>query len=263
LAELGINVVHELPGVGQNYQDHLEVGIYGRTREPISLFGHDRGFAALRHGAQWVLFRSGLMTSNVVESGGFFDVDGDGRAEIQFHVLPVLVGDSDRAPLAFHGITLNPYLLAPKSRGRLKLRSRDPLALPLLDAGALAHNGDVNVLCEGVRLARRILRAPSLQALVSEEVEPDGRPSDDSPAGIEAKVRKYAKTVYHPGGTCRMGKDPMAVVDPHLRVCGVGGLRVADVSVMPAIPRGNTNAGTIMIAERAADFIRRDTSNRM
>lgn len=263
LSSLGIKLVRDLPGVGQNYQDHLEVAVYGRTHRPISLFGQDKGLAALKHGAQWLFFRSGLMTSNVVESGGFFDVDGDGRADIQFHVLPVLVGDADRAPLSFHGVTLNPCLLAPKSRGRLWLRSADPLQLPRLDAGALTDPDDVAVLVEGVRLARRILKAPSLSALVSEEVEADGAACDESSAGVEAKVRRYAKTVYHPGGTCRMGKHSMAVVDNELRVHGVDGLRVADVSVMPTIPRGNTNAGTIMIAERAAAFIKAATTNRL
>jgi choline dehydrogenase len=262
LSALGIKPVHALPGVGQNYQDHLEVGVYGRTREPISLFQQDKNLSALRHGAQWMFFRSGLMTSNVVESGGFFDLDADGRPEIQFHVLPILVGDEDRHPLQFHGVTLNPCLLAPKSRGRVRLRSPNPLDLPELDASALTHPHDVSVLCDGVRLARRILVAPSLKALVSEEVEPDGGPVDDSEAGIETKVRRYAKTVYHPGGTCRMGTDPMSVVDTELRVHGVDGLRVADVSIMPTIPRGNTNAGTIMIAERAADFIKRGSGNR-
>jgi choline dehydrogenase len=177
LAQIGIEVVHDLAGVGQNYHDHLEVGVYGSTRAAISLFGQDRGLAALTHGAQWMFFRSDRMISNVVESGGFFDVDGDGRAEIQFHVLPVLVGDVDREPLALHGVTLNPCLLAPKSRGHVRLRSRDPHALPELGAGALTHDDDVRALCEGVRIARRILRAPSLAALVATEVEPDGGPA--------------------------------------------------------------------------------------
>ncbi|KQP23408.1 GMC family oxidoreductase [Pseudorhodoferax sp. Leaf267] len=252
---LGIPVVRDLPGVGRNYQDHLEVPVYGKTREPISLFGQDKGLSALRHGAQWVLFKSGLMTSNVVESGGFFDLDGDGRADVQFHVLPVLVGDVGREPPMVHGITLNPCQLAPKSRGELRLRSKDPLDLPWLDAGALADEDDVRVLREGVRLARRILRAPSLAALVSEEIEPVPELAGDDDATIDARVRHFVKTVYHPGGTCKMGIDREAVVDPQLRVHGLQGLRVADVSVMPAIPRGNTNAGTIMVAERAAHFI--------
>ncbi len=255
LQALGIPVVKDLAGVGRNYQDHLEVPVYGQTREPISLFGHDKGLSALKHGAQWVLFKTGLMTSNVVESGGFFDLDGDGRADVQFHVLPVLVGDVERLPPMVHGLTLNPCLLAPKSRGELRLRSADPLALPWLDAGALAEEDDVRVLREGVRLARKILAAPSLAALVSQEIEPLPEFAGDDDATIDARVRHYAKTVYHPGGTCKMGTDPQAVVDTRLRVHGLRGLRVADVSVMPAIPRGNTNAGTIMIAERAADFI--------
>ncbi len=255
LQALGIPVQRDLPGVGRNYQDHLEVPVYGQTRAPISLFGQDRGLRALRHGAQWLLFKTGLMTSNVVESGCFVDIDGDGRAEIQFHVLPVLVGDVDRAPPMVHGITLNPCLLAPKSRGTLRLRSPDPRALPLLDAGALADPDDVRVLREGVRLARRILHAPSLAALMRHEIEPLPELAGDDDATLDARVRRYAKTVYHPGGTCRMGHGADAVVDTQLRVHGLHGLRVADVSVMPTIPRGNTNAGTIMIAERAAAFM--------
>lgn len=255
LQSLGIPVVRDLAGVGRNYQDHLEVPVYGQTRSPISLFGQDKGLSALKHGAQWVLFKTGLMTSNVVESGGFFDIDGDGRADVQFHVLPVLVGDVDREPPMVHGVTLNPCLLAPKSRGELRLRSPDPLALPWLDAGALAEEDDVRVLREGVRLARRILGAPSLAAMVRHEIEPLAEFAGDDDATIDLRVRHYAKTVYHPGGTCKMGTDSQAVVDARLRVRGLQGLRVADVSVMPTIPRGNTNAGTIMIAERAADFI--------
>ncbi len=256
LKKQGIPVVKDLPGVGKNYQDHLEVPVYGKTREPISLFGQDRGLKALWHGAQWVMFKTGLMTSNVVESGGFFDLDEDGRADVQFHVLPVLVGDVDREPPKVHGITLNPCLLAPKSRGELRLRSNDPLDLPWLDAGALAEEEDVIVLRNGVRLARKILKAPSLSEYVSQEIEPLDEFSGDDDASVDAKVRHYAKTVYHPGGTCKMGVDPLAVVDTKLRVYGIRSLRVADVSVMPLIPRGNTNAGTIMIAERAASFIR-------
>ena len=255
LQALGIPVVRDLPGVGRNYQDHLEVPVYGQTREPISLFGQDKGLAALKHGAQWLMFKSGLMTSNLVESGGFFDTDGDGRADIQFHVLPVLVGDVDREPPMVHGVTLNPCQLAPRSRGELRLRSPDPLDLPWLDAGALADPYDVGVLREGVKLARRILRAPSFSNLLSGEIEPVPELAGDDDERIDARVRHFAKTVYHPGGTCKMGQDPLAVVDTSLRVHGLQGLRVADVSVMPTIPRGNTNAGTIMIAERAAHFI--------
>lgn len=254
LADAGVEVHHDLPGVGQNFQDHLEVSVYGRTRDPISLARQDRGLAALRHGIEYALFRSGLLTSTVVESGGFVDTTGSGRPDIQFHVLPVLAGDADRAPLAGHGISINPCFLRPASRGQLRLRSPDPDAAILLEAGYLTARQDVDTLIRGVRLARRILRQPSLQALISEELLPSHADelTDDE---IEAHVRQFAKTVYHPAGTCRMGSDQTAVVDQQLKVIGMDGLRIADASIMPSLVSGNTNAPTIMIAERCADFL--------
>jgi len=254
LQSLGIPVVRDLAGVGENFQDHLEVSAYGRTREPISLFGNDRGIAALKHGLQWQAFRTGLLTSNVVESGGFVDTLGTGRPDLQFHVLPTLVGDVDREPLDGHGISINPCFLRPKSRGTVRLRSADPLAPILFDAGYLREQADVDTLVRGMKLARRILRAPSMRKLVSEELAPS-RDESLSDEALESFVRGRAKTVYHPSGTCRMGTDEMSVVDPQLRVRGVGRLRVCDASVMPNIVSGNTNAPTIMIAERCADFI--------
>ncbi|HNU10341.1 MAG TPA: GMC family oxidoreductase N-terminal domain-containing protein [Rubrivivax sp.] len=254
LQALGITVVKDLPGVGANYQDHLEVPVYGRAREPISLAGQDKGLRALAHGAQWLAFRSGLLTSNVVECGGFADTDGSGRADVQFHVLPTLVGDVGRDPPPGHGITINPCFLQPRSRGTVRLRSADPAAPILFDGAYLREQADVDTLVRGVKLARRILRAPSMQAVISEEIAPS--PDENAPDSVlEEHVRRTAKTVYHPSCTCRMGSDDGAVVDPQLRVRGVGRLRVCDASVMPTIVRGNTNAPTIMIAERCADFI--------
>lgn len=254
LAAAGVALRHDLPGVGQNFQDHLEVSVYGRTRAPISLAGQDRGLAALRHGIEYTLFRTGLLSSTVVESGGFADTGGGGRPDIQFHVLPVLAGDADRAPLEGHGISINPCYLRPASRGQLRLRTADPDAPILLEAGYLTAREDVDALIRGVHLARRILRQPALRDLISEELLPSAHPGLTD-AEIEAHVRGFAKTVYHPAGTCRMGSDPGAVVDPRLKVIGVDGLRVADASVMPALISGNTNAPTIMIAERCADFL--------
>ncbi|MGC4029774.1 MAG: GMC family oxidoreductase N-terminal domain-containing protein [Steroidobacteraceae bacterium] len=254
LQQHGIAVLRDLPGVGQNYQDHLEVPVYCRTREPISLLGEDRGLRALRHSAQWLALRSGLLTSNVVESGGFVDTDGSGRADVQFHVLPTLAGDVGRDAPAGHGLTINPCFLQPRSRGSVRLRSPDPAVPIIFDGGYLREQADVDTLVRGVKLARRILRAPSLQAMVSEEIAP-GRDEQLSDAVLETHVRNLAKTVYHPSCTCRMGSDAAAVVDPQLRLRGVGRLRVCDASVMPTIVRGNTNAPTIMIAERCADFL--------
>jgi choline dehydrogenase-like flavoprotein len=254
LQALGIPLVQHLPGVGRNYQDHLEVSVYARTRSPVSLLGEDKGLRALRHGLQWQLFRRGLLCSNVVESGGFVDTLGGDRPDLQFHVLPVLVGDVEREPLPGHGLSINPSFLRPLSRGSVALRSADPAQPIVFDAGALREQADVDTLVRGVKLARKILRAPALAEVIDSELLP-GAEAELSDAQIEAHVRSYAKTVYHPAGTCRMGSDAHAVVDPRLQVRGVDMLRVCDASVMPTLPSGNTNAPTIMIAERCAQFL--------
>lgn len=254
LKQIGVPVQRDLPGVGENYQDHLEIIAHGRCREPISLLGQDKGLSALRHGLQWELFKTGLLTSNVVESGGFVDTLGTGRPDIQFHVLPALVGDVDRPMPEVHGISIDPCFLHPKSRGRLRALSADAMQPAEFDGGYLSAQEDVDTLVRGLKLARRILRMPSMRAVIAEEMYPGAR-EDIPDAELEQFVRQYAKTVYHPVGTCRMGTGPMAVVDPQLRVHGVGRLRVCDASVMPTICGGNTNAPTIMIAERGAEFM--------
>ncbi|MCC7060528.1 MAG: GMC family oxidoreductase, partial [Burkholderiaceae bacterium] len=254
LQAFGIPVVRDLPGVGENFQDHLEVAVYGRCRQPDSLAGNDRGARALWHGLRWWASHSGLLTSNVVECGGFVDTSGGGRPDVQFHVLPVLVGDVERAPHEGHGVTINPCFLHPASRGRVGLASADPAVPIRFDGGYLSAEEDVHTLMRGVRLARRILRAPAMRRLVSAELEP-GAAEEIHDDALEAYVRERAKTVYHPSGTCRMGSDERAVVDARLRVHGIAGLRICDASVMPTITGGNTNAPVIMIAERCAAFL--------
>jgi choline dehydrogenase len=208
----------------------------------------------MRHGLQYAMFRQGLLSSTVVESGGFFDTSGSGRPDVQFHVLPTLVGDVGREPLAGHGISLNPCFLRPESRGTVRLRSPDPLDPILFDPRSLSAEADVHTLIRGLKLARQILRAPSLKQLISEELAPSSADLIDD-AALERHVRSHAKTVYHPAGTCKMGVDPMAVVDPELRVHGVGRLRVCDASIMPTLNSANTNAPAVMIAERCAEFV--------
>jgi choline dehydrogenase-like flavoprotein len=254
LAKIGIPLRHDLPGVGENYQDHISAPVYGQTREPVSLLGNDRGMKAVRHGLEYLLTRSGLLSSNIIECGAFVDTGGAGRPDIQIHLTPTLVGDVGRAPPPGHGITVNPCILRPTSRGTVRLRSAAPQDPVLLHANALATREDIETLVRGVRLSRRILRAPSLARLIEREIlpSPEEEVTDEV---LESHARTVAKTVFHPVGTCRMGRDAMAVTDPRLRVHGVPRLRIADASVMPTLVSGNTNAAAVMIGERCANFL--------
>jgi len=258
LREHDIAVTLDRPAVGSNYQDHLSVPVQGQCKEPVSVLGEEKGLKGLKHFLQWYFFRTGLVTSNVVEAGGFLDLDGDGRCDTQLAFLPILRGELNAPMPSVHGLSLNPCLLRPKSRGEIRLTSKDPAAPPHFKGNYLAHEDDVAHLVRGARFARRILKAPSLaRVLVGEYLPGETVPDEDAPLG--EFVRHYARTVFHPAGTCRMGSDPDAVVDPKLRVRGIENLRVADASIMPTVTSGNTNAPTIMIAERAADLIARGT----
>ncbi|MER8707282.1 GMC family oxidoreductase N-terminal domain-containing protein [Mesorhizobium sp. M1088] len=254
LTALGIPVIRDMPAVGRDLQDHVAAPVYALTRQPISLLGEDRGLRALRHGLQYLMFRTGLLTSNVVESGGFFDADGDGRPDIQFHVLPVMIESAEHGSIERHGMEINPCVLRPKSRGTVRLRSRDAADPIRFTTGFLSDPDDLALLLAGMKIARTILRQPALQAMVAEELSP-GAAADLPDQAIVGHILEHAKTVYHPSGTCRMGNDDSAVVDPRLRVRGVPRLRICDASVMPRLISGNTNAPVIMIADRCADFI--------
>ena len=253
LTSHGIPVIRDLPGVGNNFQDHITASVYGITDRPISLKGQDRGFRAVANGLQYLFNRSGLLSSNVVETGGFIDTSGCGRPDIQFHVTPALVGDASRGQMDGHGVSINPCILRPEARGRVSLRSSkvdDPIVFV---GNNLTKKADVDTLVRGIKLGRKILAAPAMKALGFRELGPgDAAQSDEA---IEKYGRSIAKTVYHPSGTAKMGCDEMAVVDSQLRIIGVPRLRVADASIMPTLVSGNTNAPTIMIAERCADLI--------
>jgi len=255
LAALGIPVIRDVPEVGANFQDHLDVPFYARIDQPISLLGEDKGMKAARHWLQYKLFRTGLLTSNVVDSGGFIDTTGSGRPDIQLHFIPQLLGDPPRDGPPGHGLSINPAILDPKSRGTVRLRSPDPKDPILFDPRFLSAPEDVAAFVRGIKVARKIGEQSSIKRLGGVEVSPLGEPLMKTDEEMGEHARKYAKSIYHPVGTCRMGSDERAVVDPTLRVRGVARLRICDASVMPKIPRGNTNAPTIMIAERCADFI--------
>jgi choline dehydrogenase-like flavoprotein len=256
LGALGIPVVADLPGVGANFQDHLEVPVQGETRDPISILGQDKGVRAAFHMARYLLTRRGLLASNVVESGGFVDTAGTGQPDIQFHVLPVLIGFADRDPEPGHGLSIGPCFLRPRSRGSVRIKSADAREGAVFNANALSDPADVETLVRGVETAIRILEAPSLARIVKRRVLP--RPGiEKDPQALRDYIRATAKTVFHPAGTARMGRpdDRMSVVGPDLRVHGIEGLRVSDASVMPTLVSGNTNAPVMMIAARAASFI--------
>ncbi len=256
LKEHGIDVVSDLPGVGENYQDHLESTVQGETHEPISMYEEDKGFAAFKHMLQYLTTRTGLLTSNVVECGGFVDVSDAGIPDMQFCVLPLMVGGLDRPAIEAHGIAIGPVFLRPKSRGTVKLRSANSKDSALFNSGALTDPADVEILMRGIRKGIEILEAPSLAKLIKRRMLPEpGIEKDDD--AFRDYVRQTAKTIFHPSGTCKMGgdTDKMAVLDSELRVRGVQGLRVCDASAMPNLISGNTNAPTMMIAERCTRFM--------
>ena len=253
----GIAVVHPLPGVGSNLQDHLDFTLIYKAKS-THLFGFTpAGFARLPSEImRWRREGKGLLTTNFAESGGFLKTDlALPRPDIQLHFVVGLVDDHARKRHFATGYSLHTCVLRPKSRGSVGLADANPTSPPRIDPQFLADPADLEVLLKGVKLARRIMDAPPFRALDPVELYSAGIEDD---AGLIAQVRARADTIYHPVGTCRMGAadDPMAVVDPGLKVRGLDGLYVVDASVMPTLIGGNTNAPTIMIAEKASDLLR-------
>lgn len=262
LARHGIDIVHEADEVGRNYQDHVGAPVTRRLTGAKGLHGADKGLAALKHGIDYFIFKRGLLTSNLLQAGACVDTDGDGRPDVQYNLAPFAPGAPGQPPLDFHAVQVHPMTMRPASRGRLGLGSRDPAAAPKFEAAALGREEDLDTLRRGVRLAREICNQPILRDILGDEVWPD--PDVSTAVGsnsLDDAIRKQARTIFHPAGTCRMGPTEASVVDPELRVYGIEGLRVADCSVMPALVSGNTNAPTMMIADRAADWILRDCKN--
>ncbi|NBB91695.1 MAG: choline dehydrogenase [Gammaproteobacteria bacterium] len=258
LESVGVPCRHELLEVGRNLQDHLDVCTLTRCSQPVT---YDQ-LNELRVGLRYFLHHEGEGTSNIAEAGAFL-VSGrgrDDRPDIQMHFVPALLDDHGRNRLPGDGYTLHACPLRPRSRGHLAIRSPDPRQPIAIHANYLSDAEDLEMMLECVKLSRRILEQPAFRPFRAHEIYPGDDVRDRD--GLIEFVRTKAETIYHPVGTCRMGTDPHAVVDPELKVRGLQGLRVVDASVMPTLVGGNTNAPTIMIAEKAADMILAEAAQR-
>lgn len=257
----GVEVVHDLPGVGRNLQDHLDIHItwLEKTRHAVSF--HPRSLLrSLRDLFLYIFGRRGEFTSNYAQAGGFFKSDpSQAIPDLQWHFVPFVFSKHghDLMPVLKHyAYTLMTCFLRPESRGSITLASGDPLAPPRIDANYLATERDLEALVSGFKKAREVLSQPAFAAHGLREFEPGASVRTDDE--IRDYIRRRAETVYHPVGTCKMGVDAMAVTDPRLRVRGLQGLRVVDASIMPTLVGGNTNAPTTLIGERGARMILED-----
>ena len=254
LQRFGIAVVSDLKGVGRNLQDHLDCSIQYECSQPITLYSQANPLRAMRTGLEYMLLGSGLATGQGLESGAFLKSRPDLETpDLQFHFIAALMYDHTRKRADRHGFMAHVCQLRPESRGYISLRSADPLDAPLIQPNYLEAEEDRRALREGVRLARDVFAQEAFDPYRGPELMPGAHIQRDDQ--IDAFVRKTAETIYHPVGSAKMGKDAESVVDTQLRVYGVEGLRVVDASVMPALVSGNTNAPTIMIAEKASDLI--------
>ena len=257
LKRLSIDVVHDLPGVGEHLHDHPDVVQVVDAPHLKDLFGLSVAGAmhVLRGVVDWRTRRKGMLTTNFAEAGGFIKSSADvSEPDLQLHFVVGKLIDHGRKTVWGHGYSCHICLLQPQSRGSVKLASGDPLVPPLIDPAFLSNPDDMTKLVQGVHRMREILKQPALTQWGGQEMEHSANAHSDEQ--ITEFIRNYADTIYHPVGSCRMGNGPLDVVDAQLRVHGVQGLRVVDASVMPRIVSGNTNAPTIMIAEKAVDMIR-------
>ncbi len=257
LRDHGIEVAHDLPGVGANLHDHVDVVLVYNAPHLTDLFGMSlTGMARAVKGIfEWRRQRSGMLTTNFAEAGGFIKSQpSEPIPDLQLHFVIAKLMDHGRKTVFGHGYSCHVCVLHPQSRGSVKLASRDPLAAPLIDPNFLAVRDDLDRLLRGFKLTRNIMSQPALAAFSARELPISATAQSD--AQIEQFIRDHADTIYHPVGSCRMGPGPLDVVDAELRVHGLHGLRVVDASIMPQVIGGNTNAPTIMIGEKAADMIR-------
>ncbi len=257
LLENGIATLHDLPGVGENLHDHVDVVQVMAAPQAKDLLGLSlSGMLRVLQGIfEWRNSRSGLLTTNFAEAGGFIKSQAsEPIPDLQLHFVIGKLVNHGRTATWGHGYSCHVCLLRPRSRGSVKLDSKDPLAPPLIDPNFLGERDDMERLMRGFKLMRHILSQPALAAINGQELPASAAAQSDTQ--IEHFIRDHADTIYHPVGSCRMGKGPLDVVDAQLRVRGVQALRVVDASIMPRIVGGNTNAPVIMIAEKAADMIK-------
>ena len=256
LRSVNVDVVHDLPGVGQNFQDHLDVNMIAETT-PVSYNQEDRLDRAIRHMIQYLLYKTGPMTICIAEAGAFIRSSNEVEApDVQVHCLPVINIDHGRQRRKGHGVTINTCHLRPRSIGSVSLRSANPEDPPLIDPNYLGDSEgyDWKTSIEGFRRGRRLLQTEALGTYIKREYMPGADVTTDEE--IKGYIRKWSRTDYHPVGSCAMGSGEDAVVDTQLRVRGLDNLRVIDASIMPKLISGNTQAPSIMIGEKGAAIMR-------
>ncbi len=264
LNQHGVPVVHDLPGVGENLQDHLQIRLIFESTKPTTNDELNSWFGQARLGLQWLLHRSGPLAVGINQGGCFMRAlpDEAKTPDIQFHVATLSADMAGGKVHPFSGMTMSICQLRPESRGHIRIKSTDPFAPPEMQPNYLATDLDRRTAVAGMKAARAIAAAPAMRPYIKREVKP-GPDANDAAALLEF-CRNNGATIFHPTGTCTMGKDPSdgAVVDARLRVHGIQGLRVIDCSAMPTLVSGNTNAPAVMMAEKAVDMICEDARRR-
>lgn len=255
LDEFKIPVVHDLPGVGENLQDHLEMYLQYECKKPVSLYPALKWYNQPAIGAQWLFLGTGIGASNQFEAGGFIRTRPEFEwPNIQYHFLPVAINYNGSNAVEEHGFQAHVGSMRSPSRGRIRLKSLNPHDHPSILFNYMSHEQDWQEFRDGIRITREIMHQPALDEYRGHEISPSRNAQTD--AELDEFVRNHAETAYHPSCSCKMGMDDMAVVDGQGRVHGLEGLRVVDASIMPLIITGNLNATTIMMAEKIADVMR-------
>ncbi|AML59350.1 Choline dehydrogenase [Serratia rubidaea] len=258
LKQLDIDVVHDLPGVGENLQDHLEMYLQYACKKPVSLYPALQWFNQPKIGAEWLFNGTGVGASNQFEAGGFIRSRKEFEwPNIQYHFLPVAINYNGSNAVKEHGFQAHVGSMRSPSRGRVQVKSKDPRQPPSILFNYMATEQDWQEFRDAIRITREIMAQPALDEYRGREISPG--PEVQTDEQLDAFVREHAETAFHPSCSCKMGEDEMAVVDGQGRVHGMEGLRVVDASIMPQIITGNLNATTIMIAEKIADRIRQRT----